>query len=165
MKLFEEFKEVEGLWEAASNPMLKTFGKKTYDISKKDELEAWVNANVDFQMKRHPDRYSPDNDGGMSNIYPLGKFNTYTVRSNVLNNLLDNIAKDESTKEIRDHIWELITANAEDTSKKMAAFNRAKEAEAKSAAPVEEAKAAARISKAELKEMIKEALREELAAK
>ena len=171
MKLFEEFKEIDGLWEEASKPVLKTFGRKTYDISKKDELEAWVDANVEFQMKRHPDRYSPDYDDGVPDLYPQGDFNAYSVRSNVLENLLDTLAKDPSTVAIRDNIWELIVANARSSSNKIVDFqkgleartNAAKEAEAEA---VEEAKSnTVRLTKAELKEMIKEALREELAAK
>ena len=170
MKLFEEFRVVEDLWEDApsSSAVLKTFGRKTYDISKKDELEDWVNANVEFQMKRYPDRYSPNNDGGRPDMYPEGKFNAYSIRSNVLNNLLDSLVKDSSTETIRDNIWELITANARESSKNIIDFQKAREAEAaaaQSVGTVEEAKSnATRITKAELKEMIKEALREALAA-
>ena len=104
----------------------------------------------------------PDNTGNNPNMYPEGEFNTYSVRSNVLNNLLDTLAKDPSTVAIRDNIWELITANARNSSKKITDFQKAREAEATNT--VTESKVdTTRITRAELKEMIKEAINEELA--
>jgi hypothetical protein len=79
MKLYEEFKLVEELWDddednvyigenpewtAAketmrknAKPVYKTFGSHKYDITKFNELEAWVKENAEFQFKRHPGSY------------------------------------------------------------------------------------------------------------
>ena len=119
-------------------------------------------------MKRHPARYAPDNDGGKPNLYPEGEWNIRTIRIDILHNLLDTLAVEPGTKAVRDNIWELIVDTAKESKKKVAAFYDEKRAEADSANSidtVEEANAATNITKAELKEMIKEALREELAAK
>lgn len=164
MKLYEEFKEVEGLWEESEpvKPVLKQFGRKTYDISKKDALEAWVNANVEFQMKRHPARYDSSNTGDNPNLYPEGEWNTRTVRIDILHNLLDTLSVEPSTKVVRDNIWELITDTAKESQKKVKAFYDARAAETNSAKSAGDVEEAYQITKAELKEMIKAALREEL---
>jgi hypothetical protein len=80
MKLHEEFKLVEDLWDDDENvtyynaenpewtktkdvmrknakPVYKTFGSHKYDITKFNELEAWVKENAEFQFKRHPNSY------------------------------------------------------------------------------------------------------------
>ena len=160
MKLHEAFKEVEELWEEPSQHVVKTFGKKTYDISKKDELEAWVTANAEFQMRRHPDRYTKNSNDG---LYPEGEWNIRELRIDIMHNLLDTLPIEPSTKVVRDNIWDLIVDTAKESQKKVVAFYDEKEAEVDNTSTedyVEEFK----ITKAELKEMIKEALREELGA-
>jgi hypothetical protein len=53
----------------------KTFGRKTYYIDNDKDLRAWVNANIDFQRKRYPDRYENHS-------------NNYRLISSVFNNLI-----------------------------------------------------------------------------
>jgi hypothetical protein len=62
MNLFEEFKEYTALWEDVDTSVIKTFGRKTYDLSKDDELDAWIEANVAFQVKRYPTKYDGEAD-------------------------------------------------------------------------------------------------------
>lgn len=81
MKLHEEFKLIEDLWDdndenvtyhsvenpkwtnakddmrKKATPVYKTFGSHKYDITKLNELEAWVKENAEFQFKRHPGSY------------------------------------------------------------------------------------------------------------
>jgi hypothetical protein len=79
MKLHQEFKLYENMWEdepavvynvenpewteqknslrKLAKPVYKTFGSHKYDITKLDELEAWVEKNAEFQFKRHPNSY------------------------------------------------------------------------------------------------------------
>lgn len=77
MKLHEEFKLYEDLWEdevpateepiadeevaVTSEPVTRIFGRKAYDLTNRDELYAWVKANTDFQAYRHPVRYRDAN--------------------------------------------------------------------------------------------------------
>ena len=90
MKLHEEFKEYENLWEAAeentsevSNPLIRTFGKKTYDLSNRDELNAWFEANYEFQQKRYPSKYR-DSEGDITS-------NWLKLRATIANNLLTSL--------------------------------------------------------------------------
>lgn len=104
MKLHEEFKLVETLWDDlvatypeledeapesdtvvspdshqgerifsnnldTSAPVIRTFGRKRYNLADTNELFAWWRANLEFQMKRHPDRYKGKT--GDSNDYKL----------------------------------------------------------------------------------------------
>lgn len=157
MKLHEAFKEVEELWEEPSQSVIKTFGKKTYDISKKDELEAWVNANAEFQMKRYPDRYAKNSNDG---LYPEGEWNIRELRIDIMHNLLDTLPVEPSTKVVRDNIWDLIVDTAKESQKQLKAFYGEKSPAVNVEAEAEEAP---QITKDELKEMIKEALKEALA--
>lgn len=126
MKLYEEFKLVEDMWEddtvnvlldkedpfaelpsetqdfankrkadeitkanAGTNSVLRTFGRKTYNLADTNELFAWWRANLEFQMKRYPDRYK----GYRGNI------NDYKLHVTIANNLIAKLQADGVTDE------------------------------------------------------------------
>lgn len=89
MKLHEEFKEYENLWEADMNPYLKTFGRKTYDLTNKDELKAWIETNAEFQMKRYPGRYTME--PGAEPAVGDGGERALQLRSTIIRNLCDKL--------------------------------------------------------------------------
>jgi hypothetical protein len=108
MKLHEEFKEYENLWEEAdeSAPVIRTFGKKTYDLSKPDELEAWFNANYEFQKQRYPERYA-DASGSVQNS------NRQNLRATIAKNLLASLeAEGVTNPEVIGRLQELAEINA-----------------------------------------------------
>jgi hypothetical protein len=98
MKLHEEFKLYEDMWEdevpateealaeeetvETADPLIRTFGRKTYNLANPDELDAWVDANFEFQQKRYPYKYR-DAEGITSNWFRL--------RSRVAKNLLSKL--------------------------------------------------------------------------
>jgi hypothetical protein len=111
MKLHEEFKEYENLWEAAeeSTPIIRTFGKKTYDLSKPDELRAWFEANYEFQKQRHPDRYAAyDPARGLRQ-----NSNRQNLRATIAKNLLASLeAEGVTDPDIIGRLQELADTNA-----------------------------------------------------
>ena len=96
MKLHEEFKEYEELWEAAeentsdaSNPLVRTFGRKTYNLANREELDAWFKANYEFQQKRYPSRYR-DSEGDITS-------NWLKLRATIAKNLIASLEADGVT--------------------------------------------------------------------
>lgn len=95
MKLHEEFKLYEDMWEDevpaaedalteeettnAADPLIRTFGRKTYNLANPDELDAWFTANFEFQQKRYPDKYR--NNGSINSRW-------LRLRANIARNLL-----------------------------------------------------------------------------
>ena len=45
------------LRESEEAPVLRTFGRKTYNLANMDELDAWFKANFEFQQQRYPGKY------------------------------------------------------------------------------------------------------------
>lgn len=98
MKLYEEFKLYEDMWEdevpateefpvdeepvEPVNPLIRTFGRKTYNLANPDELDAWFKANFEFQQKRYPTRYR-DAEGA--------KAHWYRLRATIAKNLLTSL--------------------------------------------------------------------------
>ena len=91
MKLYEEFKEVENLWESTSDWdyadykdfYKRPFGKKIYQLNKDADLKAWVDANIEFQRKRHPGKYGP------------GELGSHYSNLNLINSVFNNLIKRE----------------------------------------------------------------------
>lgn len=111
MKLHEEFKEYENLWEAAeeSTPIIRTFGKKTYDLSKPAELEAWFNANYEFQKQRYPERYA-DSDPARG---IKQNSNRQNLRATIAKNLLASLeAEGVTDPDVIGRLQELAEINA-----------------------------------------------------
>lgn len=111
MKLHEEFKEYETLWEEAeeSTPVIRTFGKKTYDLSKPEELEAWFNANYEFQKQRYPERYA-DSDSARGIVQNSNRQN---LRATIAKNLLASLeAEGVTNPEIIERLQELAEINS-----------------------------------------------------
>jgi hypothetical protein len=44
--------------EDTAGAVIRTFGRKSYNLADTDELYAWWKAQVEFQMKRYPNRYA-----------------------------------------------------------------------------------------------------------
>lgn len=111
MKLHEEFKLYENMWEDLSNKdsilevyeedpyewqynkprksFIKTFGNKKYDLADYKQLHDWVEANVQFQMKRYPNRYTHKDP--KTGEYPVGEKNTLELRYVIMNNLVKQL--------------------------------------------------------------------------
>ena len=104
MKLHEEFKEYESLWEDSRNPYIKTFGRKTYDLTNKDELKAWIETNAEFQMKRHPNRYAKD-----PTEEPMrgdGEEKALDLKITIVDNLFDRLSKEGVDQALLDSVHE-----------------------------------------------------------
>lgn len=72
------------LSESTSTPIIKTFGRKTYDLSNKDDLWQWYDANVRFQVRRHPNSYRGDGS----------KLADASLKLNIARNLIASLKKD-----------------------------------------------------------------------
>lgn len=103
MKLYEEFKLVEDLWDneeyaelmtgtddkPEGDPVIRTFGRKTYNLANINELFAWWRANLEFQMKRYPDKYTGYR----------GRINNSKLHVTIANNLIAKLKADGVTNE------------------------------------------------------------------
>lgn len=99
----------EMITEAASTPVIKTFGRKTYDLSKPDELDAWFEANYAFQKQRYPDRYA-DSDPARG---IRQNSNRQNLRATIAKNLLASLEADGVTDpDIIGRLQELADTNA-----------------------------------------------------
>lgn len=45
-------------YKQSRKPYTKNFGRKEYDLTDSKQLHDWVEANVQFQMKRYPSKYT-----------------------------------------------------------------------------------------------------------
>jgi hypothetical protein len=121
MKLHEEFKLVEDLWEddINTNPVIRTFGRKTYNLADTNELFAWWRANLEFQMKRYPDKYKGYR----------GVTNDYKLHTTIANNLIkalkaDGVTDDKIFKELEN----MAGGNSKLAASREDVFNKAKSA-------------------------------------
>jgi len=120
MKLHEEFKLYEDMWEdevpatedsvaevaaeEASEPVTRTFGRKAYDLTNRDELYAWVKANTDFQANRRPVRYR-NADGTITSDW-------IRLRSRIAKNLLASLEAEGITNPtVLDNLQRIATGN------------------------------------------------------
>ena len=85
---------------------IKTFGSKKYDLADYGQLHDWVEANVQFQMKRYPDRYAHKKPE--PGEYTSGESNTNTLRLNVLKNLLKQLEAEKADDRICMSIYDEI---------------------------------------------------------
>jgi hypothetical protein len=79
-------------------PYIKTFGSKKYDLADYKQLHDWVEANVQFQMKRYPNRYAHKNPE--PGEYTQGESNTTALRLTVLRNLLKQLEAEKADDRI-----------------------------------------------------------------
>jgi hypothetical protein len=62
MKLHEEFKEYENLWEATAPPnFIRTLGNKNYNLNNTNELKAFIDDSLVAAVKKDPAKYANDN--------------------------------------------------------------------------------------------------------
>ncbi len=115
MKLHEEFRLYEDLWEdevpatdeaiteetvETSDPLIRTFGRKTYNLANPDELDAWFKANFEFQQKRYPDKYR--NNGSINSRW-------LRLRANIARNLLATLeAEGVTNPQVIDHLQRIM---------------------------------------------------------
>ena len=116
MKLHEEFKLYEGMWEDevpaaeevktdeettnVAHPLIRTFGRKTYNLANPEELDAWFNANFEFQQKRYPDKYR--NNGSINSRW-------LRLRANIARNLLATLeAEGVTNPQVIDRLQRII---------------------------------------------------------
>jgi hypothetical protein len=145
MKLHEEFKLVEELWEddfnfedfyaererklkaakdaeaerIRTNPVIRTFGRKTYNLADTNELFAWWRANLEFQMKRYPDKYKGYR----------GVTNDYKLHTTIANNLIKALKADGVTDEkIFKELEDMAGGNSKLAASREDVFNKAKSA-------------------------------------
>jgi hypothetical protein len=85
---------------------IKTFGSKKYDLANPGQLHDWVEANVQFQMKRYPNRYAHKNPE--PGEYTPGESNTTTLRLTVLRNLLKQLEAEKADDRICMSIYDEI---------------------------------------------------------
>lgn len=104
MRLHEEVKLYEDLWEDeipvteatlpeeettnVADPLIRTFGRKTYNLANMDELDAWFKANFEFQQKRYPGKYR--NAGSINSKW-------LKLRASIARNLLTSLQADGVT--------------------------------------------------------------------
>lgn len=73
MKLHEEFKEYENLWEAATPPnFIRTLGNKNYNLNNANELKAFIDDSLEAKVQKDPNRFD-DNDEYWSACYNIFK--------------------------------------------------------------------------------------------
>jgi hypothetical protein len=90
MRLFEEFKEYEELWEATSDSFLKAFGRKKYDLMDPVELDKYITDLAWFQNKRNPDSY--------------GSAYSETAKHSVTVGLLNNLKSQNADQAVIDRV-------------------------------------------------------------
>jgi hypothetical protein len=88
----ENVLEYDTLWEDTGAPVIKTFGRKTYDLSKDDELDAWIEANVAFQLKRYPAKY--DGEADREHNFFTSDERIGSLRHHVIANLANKLEAD-----------------------------------------------------------------------
>ena len=81
-----------------SKSFIKTFGSKSYDLADYEQLHDWVEANVQFQMKRHPSRYAHKDP--KTGEYTTGEANTNKLRLVILDNLIKQLEADSADSRI-----------------------------------------------------------------
>lgn len=145
MKLYEEFKLVEDLWEddidfedfyadrdrklkatkdteaesISTNPVIRTFGRKTYNLADTNELFAWWRANLEFQMKRYPNKYKGYR----------GVTNDYKLHTTIANNLIKALKADGVTDEkIFKELEDMAVGNTKLAASREDVFKKAKSA-------------------------------------
>jgi hypothetical protein len=83
-----------------SDPLIRTFGRKTYNLANPDELNAWVTANFEFQQKRYPDKYR--NNGSINSRW-------LRLRANIARNLLATLeAEGVTNPQVIDRLQRII---------------------------------------------------------
>lgn len=61
MKLHEEFKEYENLWEATAPPnFIRTLGNKNYNLNNTNELKAFIDDSLEAEVQKDPNRFDDD---------------------------------------------------------------------------------------------------------
>jgi hypothetical protein len=123
----EEYKNV-GFFESAKTKKLKeaagsnikTFGRKSYDLSNEDELEAWVKANAELQMKRYPGRYDGNIDAWWDS------FSKFDLKRTILDNLITRLVSEGTDKAIIDKLVAMRDENQKAFDKDKRAINSVK---------------------------------------